>query len=55
MTASPRTPWACLSCPESGSTQASATRHGDATEHPTTTATTPEAAARIAARARAGR
>lgn len=55
MTACARTPWHCLDCPETGDTQASATRHGDDTQHATTTATTPEAAARIAARARAGR
>lgn len=44
MTASPRTPWHCLDCDQAGDTQASAT-----------TANTTEAAARIAARARAGR
>lgn len=50
------TPWACLEpgCPEHGDTQATAEKHTKA-GHATTTASTPDRAAAIAARAGDGR
>lgn len=53
MTASPRTPWACIhpGGHAAGDTQATAERHGRDARHATTTATTPDGAARIAGHA----